>query len=198
MEADVDRRYLTRIAALELDKLALYRGDAQITTDDVIALVAEAIPGSLWAFADAVSERRVTPALTVLDRLLDATPEPVLLAVLHRRVRELLELGDRLAAGERLPAAARAMGINSEFVADTGHVRPSSGPRTSSRPRSTAWSISMRWSREPQAQVRTKHSADWGSVSGSWTTPVERRTNGARRRPRRRRRRRTGARALSA
>ena len=56
--------------------------------------------------------------MTVLDRLLDVTPEPVLLAVLHRRVRELLELGDRLGSGERLAAAARAMGINSEFVAD--------------------------------------------------------------------------------
>lgn len=118
VEADVDRRYLTRIAALELEKLALYRPDAPITTDDVAALVAEAIPGSLWAFADAFSDRRVTVALTVLDRLLEVTPEPVLLAVLHRRVRELLELGDRLGSGERLAAAARSMGITSEFVAD--------------------------------------------------------------------------------
>jgi hypothetical protein len=39
----------------------------------------------------------------------------VLLAVLHRRVRELIETGDRLAAGERLPAVGRAMGINSEY-----------------------------------------------------------------------------------
>ena len=28
----------------------------------------------------------------LLERLLDATPEPVLLVVLHRRIRELLEL----------------------------------------------------------------------------------------------------------
>jgi DNA polymerase III delta subunit len=118
VEADVERRYLTRVASLELDKLALYRGSAPITTQDVEALVAEAIPGSLWAFADAVSDRRVSSALTVLDRLLDATPEPVLLAVLHRRIRELIELGDRLAHGERLAAAAKATGINSEFVAD--------------------------------------------------------------------------------
>jgi len=118
VEADVDRRYLTRIVAHELDKLVLYRNGAPISIDDVTALVAEAIPGSLWAFADGVSDRRVSAALTVLDRLLDATPEPVLLAVLHRRIRELLELGDRLGSGERLSAAARAMGINSEFVAD--------------------------------------------------------------------------------
>jgi len=116
---DVERRHQTRIASMELDKLALYRGSEPITPDDVRALVAEAIPGSVWAFTDAIGERRIQVALELLDRLLEDTPEPVLLAVLHRRVRELLELGDRLAAGERLPAAARAMGIGSDYRAQT-------------------------------------------------------------------------------
>lgn len=116
---DVERRYLTRIASTELDKLALYRGATPVSADDVKALVAEAIPGSVWGFTDAVGERRVTAAAALLERLLDDTPEPVLLAVLHRRVRELLELGDRVASGERLPAAAKAMGINSDFRAQT-------------------------------------------------------------------------------
>ena len=80
---------------------------APIAPDDVRALVAEAVPGSVWAFTDAVGERRVERALEALDRLLETTPEPVLLAVLHRRVRELIETGDRLAAGERLPRSAR-------------------------------------------------------------------------------------------
>ena len=114
-EGDAERRHQTRIASMELDKLALYRGAAAITPDDVRALVAEAVPGSVWAFTDAVGERRVDRALELLERLLEATPEPVLLAVLHRRVRELLELGDRIAAGERLPAIGKAMAINSEF-----------------------------------------------------------------------------------
>lgn len=116
---DVERRYQTRIASMELDKLALYRGAAPITADDVRALVAEAIPASVWALTDAVGERRVQAACDLLDRLLADTPEPVLLAVLHRRIRELLELGDRLAAGERLPVAARAMGIASDYRAQT-------------------------------------------------------------------------------
>ncbi len=116
---DVERRHQTRVAAMELDKLALYRGSAPITADDVRALVAEAIPTSVWALTDAVGERRTRLALDLLDRLLEDTPEPVLLAVLHRRVRELLELGDRLAAGERLPAAAKAMGIASDYRAQT-------------------------------------------------------------------------------
>jgi DNA polymerase III delta subunit len=116
---DVERRHQTRIASLELEKLALYRGDAAVTADDVKALVAEAVPGSVWAFTDAVGERRAGAALALLERLLDGTPEPVLLAVLHRRVRELLEVGDRLAEGERLAAAARAMGIANDFRAQT-------------------------------------------------------------------------------
>lgn len=116
---DVERRYLTRIASTELDKLALYRGTAPIAAEDVKALVAEAVPGSVWGFTDAVGERRVAAAATLLERLLDDTPEPVLLAVLHRRVRELLELGDRIGSGERLPAAARAMAINSDYRAQT-------------------------------------------------------------------------------
>jgi DNA polymerase III delta subunit len=116
---DVERRHQTRIASMELDKLALYRGTAAITADDVRELVAEAVPTSVWAFTDSVGERRAQAAIDLLERLVDDTPEPVLLAVLHRRVRELLELGDRLADGERLPAAAKAMGITSDYRAQT-------------------------------------------------------------------------------
>jgi DNA polymerase-3 subunit delta len=120
-EGDVDRRYLSRIASGELDKLALRHAldDGPVTAEDVQALVAEATPGSVWALTDAVGARREEAALVALDRLIDATPEPVLLAVLHRRVVELLELGDRLASGTALPAAAKAMGIASEYRAKT-------------------------------------------------------------------------------
>ena len=114
-EGDAERRHQTRNASMELDKLALYRGGSAVGLDDVQALVAEAIPGSVWAFTDAVANRNLEGAMSLLDRLLETTPEPVLLAVLHRRIRELLELGDRLAAGERLPASAKAMNIASEF-----------------------------------------------------------------------------------
>jgi DNA polymerase III delta subunit len=120
-EGDVDRRFLSRIASGELDKLALRHAldGGPVTADDVRDLVAESTPGSVWALTDAVGERKQEAAMTALDRLIETTPEPVLLAVLHRRVVELLELGDRLAAGTALAAAARAMGINSEFRART-------------------------------------------------------------------------------
>ena len=120
-DGDVDRRYLSRVTSGELDKLALRHAidGAPVTVDDVRGLVAESTPGSVWALTDAVAERRSAAALDALDRLLATTPEPVLLAVLHRRIVELLELGDRLAGGAALPAAARAMGIKSEFRAKT-------------------------------------------------------------------------------
>src|SRR5207245_4610854 len=57
------------------------------------------VPGSTWALLDAVAMRRAPQAVELLDRLLDTTPEPVLLAQLHRRLRELIEVADHLAAG---------------------------------------------------------------------------------------------------
>jgi DNA polymerase III delta subunit len=118
-ENDATRQYQTRNASMELDKLALYRETSPITVDDVRALVPEALPGTIWGFVDAVGERKTGQALTLLERLLAATAEPVLVVVLHRRVRELLELGDRLGRGANLATAARAMGINSEYRAGT-------------------------------------------------------------------------------
>ena len=120
-EGDVDRRFMSRIASGELDKLALRHAidEGPVTAEDVRALVAETTPASVWALSDAVGERRVDVAATALERLLESTPEPVLLAVLHRRVVELLELGDRVASGVKLPDAARAMGITSEYRAKT-------------------------------------------------------------------------------
>ena len=100
-EGDVDRRRQGQLAVNELDKLALYRPGAPVSVDDVRALVAEAIPGSTWAFLDAVAARRVTRAIELLDRLTADTHELVVLVQLHRRVRELLVVADHLASGTR-------------------------------------------------------------------------------------------------
>jgi DNA polymerase III delta subunit len=108
-EGDVDRREQGRIAVGELEKLALYALDRAITSADVQALVWEAVPGSIWAFVDAVGMRQGSRATALLERLLPDTPEPVLLAVLHRRVRELVEVEDRLAGGETPGSLVRSM-----------------------------------------------------------------------------------------
>lgn len=108
-EGDVDRRRQGRLAVAELEKLAVYRLDAPVRAQDVDALVADAVPGSAWAFLDAVGSRRSREAAALLERLLETTPEPVLVAFLHRRIRELLQVEDHRERGETVQEAARAL-----------------------------------------------------------------------------------------
>jgi DNA polymerase-3 subunit delta len=112
LDNDADRRNQTRMTAHELDKLALYRPADPISADDVKALVPEAVPGSVWALTDAVGLRDGGRAAALLERLAGTTPEPVLLAVLHRRIRELLEVADHLAAGAREETLPRTLGLH--------------------------------------------------------------------------------------
>jgi len=98
-EGDVDRRQQGRLAVSEIEKLALYRPDAAVEVGDVQALVPEAVPGSMWAFLDAVALRRKDEAARIAELLLPSTPEPVLLTVLHRRIRELLQVADLIGSG---------------------------------------------------------------------------------------------------
>src|SRR3954454_16270255 len=68
-EGDVDRRQQGRLAVMELEKLALRHDEgATVTIDDVQALVAEAIPGTIWGFVDAVGMRQRERALELLER----------------------------------------------------------------------------------------------------------------------------------
>ncbi len=108
-EGDVDRRRQGQLAVAELEKLALYRLEAPIRRDDVEALVADAVPGSSWALLDAVGARRTRDAADLLDRVLATTPEPVVLTILHRRIRDLIAVLDAQSRGESIQDAARAM-----------------------------------------------------------------------------------------
>ena len=126
-EGDVDRRNQGRLAVMELEKLSLrHASDAtgngsaspSVSVEDVRDLVPEVVPGSIWAFVDAVGMRQRARGLELLERLFEATPEPVLLAVLHRRLRELLEVADRLASGETPGSLVRSMRLQ-PFRAET-------------------------------------------------------------------------------
>jgi DNA polymerase-3 subunit delta len=86
-----------------------------VTIEDVRALVPEAIPGSTWAFLDAVAMRQSAAAASLAVRLLDSTPPPVLVTVLHRRVRELIMVSDLLASGLSQPEIMRSLRMH-EFV----------------------------------------------------------------------------------
>jgi DNA polymerase III delta subunit len=109
-EGDVERQQQGRIAVMELEKLTLRHAPGEpVTVDDVQELVAEAVPGSMWAFVDAVGMRQGARALDFLERLIQDKPAPVLLAVLHRRLRELIEVQDRLERGEAPGSLVRSM-----------------------------------------------------------------------------------------
>jgi DNA polymerase-3 subunit delta len=110
-EGDVDRQRQGALAVGELEKLALYRPFDPVTEDDVRVLVSEVVPDSTWAFLDAVADRKAAVAGPLLDRLLESTPEPVILVQLHRRIRELIEVADHLAAGAAPGSLVRTLGM---------------------------------------------------------------------------------------
>jgi DNA polymerase-3 subunit delta len=111
-ESDIDRRYQGQLAVSELEKLALLHPDgSEATVADVVALVPEAVPGSTWGFLDALGERRTKQAAEFLGRLLETTPQPLLLAQMYGRIRQLLEVTDRLDAGEAASTLPRSMGL---------------------------------------------------------------------------------------
>lgn len=101
-EGDVDRRRMSELANAELEKLALYRPGGTVTQTDIDDLVPEAVPGSTWAFLDAIGYRRAGEAATLADKLLkDATPIQVMVTQIHRRLRELVTVRDHMAAGTK-------------------------------------------------------------------------------------------------
>jgi len=109
-ESDVDRRRRTELANGELEKLALYRPGGTISAEDVEALVTETIPGSTWAFLDAVGARAGANATTLAERLLaDGTPLPVLISQLHRRLRDLILVREHLDAGSTPPQIVKEL-----------------------------------------------------------------------------------------
>lgn len=109
-EGDVDRRRQSELANGELEKLALYRPDGSATREDVAELVSEAVPGSTWAFLDAVALRRAGEASRLAERLLaEGSVLQVLVSQLHRRLRELVVVRDHLAAGTRPAELVRVL-----------------------------------------------------------------------------------------
>jgi DNA polymerase III delta subunit len=115
-ERDVDRRRQGEVAVAELDKLALYRLDCQIVPEDVKALVADVVPGSTWAFLDAIGSRRAAEAAELADRL-DDVPAPLLVTHLHRRIKQLIEVADMLDQGTPARELVRTLKLN-PYVAE--------------------------------------------------------------------------------
>jgi DNA polymerase III delta subunit len=112
-EGDVDRRRMSELANAELEKLALYRPGGTVAREDIDALVGEAVPGSTWAFLDALGSRSTQLASSLAAKLLnEATPVPVLITQIHRRLRELVVIRDYLAAGAKANDIVKDLKLN--------------------------------------------------------------------------------------
>jgi DNA polymerase III delta subunit len=116
-EGDVDRRQHGRLAVMELEKLGLYRLDGSpVSAADVRLLTAEAVPSSMFAFLDAVGRRDPARAISLAEALFESSPEPVIFAALHGRLRLLLEIADRVESGEAERDLPRTMKLNPYFA----------------------------------------------------------------------------------
>jgi DNA polymerase III delta subunit len=76
----------------------------------VEALVSESVPGSTWAFLDAIGTRNGAVAADLAERLLsEGTPPPVLVTQIHRRLRDLILIREHVDSGARQQDIVKAM-----------------------------------------------------------------------------------------
>jgi DNA polymerase III delta subunit len=76
----------------------------------VDVLVSEAVPGSTWAFLDALAARRAGEAAQLVERLLNAgTAVQLLTTQIHRRLRDLIVVRDHLNSGTRAADLVRIL-----------------------------------------------------------------------------------------
>jgi DNA polymerase-3 subunit delta len=96
----------------DLEKLALYAGRRAIGVEDVRRLVPAAGDTNVFAWVDAVVERRGEEALRRLTDLLFAgQPAPVLLSMLVRGYRQLVQYADLAAGGGRPEEIGRRLNL---------------------------------------------------------------------------------------
>lgn len=96
----------------DLEKVSLYAGHHTVTAEDLARLTPTAADTNVFAFVDAVVERRGDEALRRLSGLIAAgQPPPVLLTMLTRGYRQLVLWADLAAAGERPEEIGRRLNI---------------------------------------------------------------------------------------
>ena len=114
MMQQVSLSYLDR----EFDKLALFSREKRITKRELLAVFSGLPEVSVFALADAVSAKDVRKALALLTReLADGTYFTVLIALLARHVRQLMEARILLGEGLRGRQLAKPLALN-PFIAE--------------------------------------------------------------------------------
>lgn len=102
----------------EIAKLVTYAGPGQpITLEAVEALVPDTREASIFAFTDAVARRDARQALSVLHRLLEEGHPPlVLLSMVARQVRVILQVKELQGEGLSASRMARELGVHPYVV----------------------------------------------------------------------------------
>lgn len=109
--ADTLRDDLGRIDQ-EIDKLITYAGEAEVTPADVRLLVTEAREENVFRLVDAIGMRDRRQALSVLHQLLrDGTPVQVMLAMVARQLRLLLQIREVQGRTSNQSAIAGELGL---------------------------------------------------------------------------------------
>jgi DNA polymerase-3 subunit delta len=112
-----------RLLDQELEKLLLYAGQRQITTNDVRALVSRARQESIFDLVDCVGQRQTDRALQLLHLMLEDGAVPLyLLAMLARQIRILIQVKELGAQGLTQPEMARRLKLH-PFVVEKGVVQ---------------------------------------------------------------------------
>ncbi len=107
-----DKAVDLRLAASELEKLALYADGRTISLEDVMALVSPVSLSSVFAFVDALAARDGPEAATQLHRFLNAGEPPLrLLTLIGRQFRLLIRTKALLDAGTPPAGLASALAV---------------------------------------------------------------------------------------
>jgi DNA polymerase-3 subunit delta len=112
-----------RLLDQELEKLLLYAGERQITTQDVRALVSRARQESIFDLVDCVGRRQTDRALRLLHRMLEDEAVPLyILAMLARQIRILIQAKELGAQGLTRQEMARRLKLH-PFVVEKGEAQ---------------------------------------------------------------------------
>ena len=118
-ESDIERGQQTRVADGELRKLATYAGAGAITSDDVVALVTDTRPASVFAITNAIDRREPAAAAAAIERAIgEGQPVLRILAALEGRIADLIVARDLGASGATPQELTKRVGRGNARMAE--------------------------------------------------------------------------------
>ncbi|HHW49578.1 MAG TPA: DNA polymerase III subunit delta [Clostridiaceae bacterium] len=103
----------------EINKVIMYMGDRrEATSGDIEAVCSRSIKSRIFDLTDAMAEKNCGKALRALnDMIIMKEPLPLILFMITRQFRQILEMKLHISEGLNLMEAASKMGISNPYVA---------------------------------------------------------------------------------